>query len=156
MVIDGNCIQAFISWFGALTNSALVYIFRPQDGGPFSARFGTTLDAKGQPGSSTAWHTLIVPSLLVALSSSHGYLLARSIMRHLMDRAFWRGSDEERLLQNAQDEVKSFYLQQARDEEEMSDLAIAQLTQGSQDIGQIAFWEQDEGLEELRRAAKMT
>lgn len=77
-------------------------------------------------------------------------------MRHLMDRAFWRGSDEERLLQNAQDEVKSFYLQQARDEEEMSDLAIAQLTQGSQDIGQIAFWEQDEGLEELRRAAKMT
>ena len=152
-------IQAFISWFGALTNSALVYIFRPQDDSPFSARFGTKLDAIWQQGhgSSTAWRALVVPSLLVALSSSHGYLLARSIMRHLMVHAFWKGSDEEKILQKAQDEVKSFYLKKAQDDEEMSDLAVAQLTQGSQDgASQSIFWDQDEGIEELRRAAKMT
>lgn len=74
-----------------------------------------------------------------------------------MVHAFWKGSDEEKILQKAQDEVKSFYLKKAQDDEEMSDLAVAQLTQGSQDgASQSIFWDQDEGIEELRRAAKMT
>jgi anoctamin-10 len=150
-------VQAFISWFGALTNSALVYLFSPQDNGPFTARLGTTADAAGQSGLSTTWHVLMVPALLIALSSSHAYLLARTAMRHLIHRAIWKSSDEERLLQKAQDEVKSFYLNAIRADEEMSELAIAQLTQGSQATsGETAFWDQDDGLEELRQASKTT
>lgn len=78
-------------------------------------------------------------------------------MRHILIRACWNNSDEERILRRAQDKVKSFYLKKAEDEEEMSDLAVAQLTEGSQVVaGQSTFWEQDEGLDELHRTFKMT
>ncbi|KAF8586456.1 DUF590-domain-containing protein [Ramaria rubella] len=147
--------MASISWLGALTNSALVYLFHPDSIGAFSASLGTALNADKQLGLSAAWQQLMVPALLIALSSSHGYLLARSLVRHLMVRALWKGSDEERALQRAQEEVKRFYLKKAEEsEEELSDVAVAQLTQGSQDLGQDKFWDVDEGKEELRRASK--
>lgn len=78
-------------------------------------------------------------------------------MRHILTRAYWRNSDEEKILQTAQDKIKSFYLKKAEEDEEMSDLAVAQLTQGSQaaDAGQSLFWDHDEGVDELRRSLKM-
>ena len=67
----------------------------------------------------------------------------------------WVGSDEERVLERAQEEVKGQYLKSTHQDVELNDVAVAQLTQGIQDAArQSVFWDQDEGLEELRRAAK--
>lgn len=137
--------QGTISWLGALTNSALVYLFRVRDSGVFSAEHG--------PGA--AWHTLLVPALLIALSSSHGYFLARRLVQHLMDRALWKGSDEMRALERGQDEIKRAFVKNVERDDEMTDVDIAQMSQGGQDsAGMVEFWDRDEGVNELRRCVK--
>ncbi|KAF8511795.1 DUF590-domain-containing protein [Hysterangium stoloniferum] len=146
--------MAFISWLGALTNAALVYLFHPQTRGAFSANFSTALKPGDQPDVHTAWHDLMMPALLVALASSYGYLLARGLIRYIMNRAVWDVSPENIQLEASQNEVKAMYLNKMKDELVDSDAIarMAQLAPGS--AGDDAFWTNDEGVEELRQAAK--
>lgn len=86
--------------------------------------------------------------MLLALSSSHAYILARVLIRHILTRLIWKGSSEEQTASAADRKVKMSYLQQLRKPE--VDIAITV-------VGEEAtspFWERDEGVDELTRASK--
>ncbi|CAD6971097.1 unnamed protein product [Tilletia controversa] len=40
----------------------------------------------------------LISALLIALASEHAYALFRSLVRHVLDRVLWRGSEEEMML----------------------------------------------------------
>ncbi|KAG8732544.1 hypothetical protein FRC11_012745 [Ceratobasidium sp. 423] len=127
----------FITWVGALTNAALVYLFRPmtvdshghtttaaQSGSPFLT---TTLGREikiphlsagnitfgGKLGLTHATSTLltaVLPAILTALAASHVFFVVRALVHHVVERAVWRGSEEYRALGQAEREVKRKFL----------------------------------------------
>jgi len=159
----------FLTWMAALTNSALVYLFEPRSttsktlmGGH---RVGTTLDAEFTPSAnvnetstgifhdatSFGYQSLLVPSLLIALSSSHAYILARLFIRHLFIRMFWKGSPEERQATQADKEVKALYLRSLT-EDVQTEVVNSQVKRDT-DPHQL-FWDRDDGADEIRAAIK--
>lgn len=54
------------------------------------------LSASGYSSNGTV-NTLFA-SLLIAIASEHGYVLVRSLIRHILERASWRGSSEAQAL----------------------------------------------------------
>ncbi|KAF8511800.1 hypothetical protein BU17DRAFT_96859 [Hysterangium stoloniferum] len=130
--------------------------FRPLYHGsvPSQTPRSTALKPGDQPDVHTAWHDLMMPALLVALASSYGYLLARDLIRYIMNRAVWDVSPENIQLEASQNEVKAMYLNKMKDELVDSDAIarMAQLAPGS--AGDDTFWTNDEGIEELCQAAK--
>ncbi|KIJ37486.1 hypothetical protein M422DRAFT_33795 [Sphaerobolus stellatus SS14] len=157
--------MAFISWLSAVTNTALVSLFRPEVSSTSSARFGTALNIPSSPTTLSAfaspfdtYRNLLAPSLLLALAASYGFLLLRGAIRHIMDKAVWKGSEEERMLKRAREEVVKAYLAKVKDEDVMDDVKIAQMAQGAQDgnAGEDGFWSFDEGKAELEQDIKMT
>ncbi|KEP50066.1 response to osmotic stress-like protein [Rhizoctonia solani 123E] len=127
----------FITWVGALTNAALVYLFRPmtvgshgrtttaaQSGSPFltttlgrdikvphfsagNATFGGKL---GLTHATSTLLTAVLPAVLAALAASHAFFVVRALIRHVVERAVWRGSAEYRALGKAEREVKRKFL----------------------------------------------
>jgi len=115
----------FLSWMAALSNSALVYLFEPRVTSIESAfggrRVGTILDTSSASSNLKAdasiesvisfnLTSILLPALMVALSSSHAYLLARLLVRHLLRRLFWKGSREERQAKEADADLKRVYI----------------------------------------------
>ncbi|OCH96405.1 DUF590-domain-containing protein [Obba rivulosa] len=136
----------FLSWLAFLTNSALVYLFRPRD---HCTPLATSL--------SHSHHRLTTPSahpqeilraaVLVALAASHGYYVVRAVVRHVLERALWRGSAEEREAERAETVVKQEYLK---------GLGVADVVEKVPSDSEAnepvdAFWTRDEGLDELSR-----
>ncbi|KAI5124246.1 hypothetical protein M0805_005095 [Coniferiporia weirii] len=123
---------SFIAWLSALTNAALVYLFHPTAFSSSSSlssepAVGTALDAhtssagasafssssSSLPASGTAPYTpatLLLPALLLALSASHAHALARLFVRHVLERAAWRGSAAAAEAEAAERAVKTRYL----------------------------------------------
>ena len=150
----------FLTWMAALTNSALVYLFRP-------SRFnqckpvGTSLSHSHQhlSGPDASTQELLGSALLIALGASHGYILLRVVVRHTLERVLWRGSAEEREAERAETIVKEQYLRS---------LGVAEVVHGGEGAGaaegagagsgetgeSAAFWSHDEGLDELSRGTK--
>ncbi|GJJ11388.1 hypothetical protein Clacol_005621 [Clathrus columnatus] len=58
----------------------------------------------------STWHVLLMPALLVTLASSHGYILLRAAIGHIVRRAVWNGSSEEREIKRVGEVVKEAYL----------------------------------------------
>lgn len=144
----------FLTWMAALTNSALVYLFRPSDQ---CKPVGTSLSHShhhfSRPDSSTK--QLLGSALLIALGASHGYILLRMLVRHSLERVLWRGSTEEREAERTETVVKEQYLRS---------LGVAGVADAENnavgggagaDAGESsAFWSHDEGLDELSRGTK--
>lgn len=109
---DETSYQSFISWLAALTNTALVYLFRPnmQTGWIFKLLFQTAgqTAAKSAPGQTI--ENSIVPALLLVLSASHGYWILHVIVRHLLVRALWMGSPEAKEVERKEKDMKECYL----------------------------------------------
>lgn len=147
---------AFLAWLAALTNSALVYLFRPAD---HCKVVGTTLQHEHSrlvdAGASTS--QLLTTAAVVALGASHGFLVLRSLVRHVLERLMWKGSKEERLAQRQETVVKQEYLKSIgfADVVQGSSGNLTKTTGGTTEMeeGQ-AFWEHDEGLEELSKGVK--
>ncbi|OSX64068.1 hypothetical protein POSPLADRAFT_1168220 [Postia placenta MAD-698-R-SB12] len=148
---------SFLAWLAALTNSALVYLFRPSD---HCKPLATTLERKhlhtAQGGADA--RQLLFTALLVALAASHGYIIARVIVRHVLERLLWRGSVEEREAEHVETVVKEEYLRS---------LGVADVASGkaarreatpddvADDVAESeSFWLYDEGLDELLRGTK--
>jgi len=142
---------SFISWLGALTNSALVYMFRPINPTP-AVKFGTGMDAAHVPVTGAPQlSTFLVTALLIALASSHGYFLARWLVRHLLERVFWMGTAERRLAERFNREVKVRYLQEIEGREE--GLAASQYAEDDTQM-KDPFWGRDDAVGELERRLK--
>ncbi|PCH36279.1 DUF590-domain-containing protein [Wolfiporia cocos MD-104 SS10] len=143
---------SFLSWLAALTNSALVYLFRPSD---HCKPLATSLERRhiylSQSGASS--RELVLAALLIALAASHGYILVRVVVQHVLERLLWRGSAEEREAERMETAVKEEYLRS---------LGVAEVANGEEKAAVIAeekieyetFWEYDEGLDELARETK--
>ncbi|KAF5376003.1 hypothetical protein D9757_008811 [Collybiopsis confluens] len=173
---------AFLSWLAALTNSALVYLFCPKEAE--NARCDTTtgsaiekvhrhlVDTAGREGVDGIWgehgkglgatKELLVMALLVALVASHGYLVVRTVMRHVMERLLWKGSEEVREREREERMVKEVFLKGLGGVEVDSDGNGVGNAGGDADggvgavteNGVFAFWDHDEGIDEIMRIAK--
>lgn len=62
----------------------------------------------------STWHVLFMPALLITFASSHGYILLRAAIGHIIRRAVWRGSKEEKEIKAVSETVKKAYLGKIR------------------------------------------
>ncbi|KZT25216.1 DUF590-domain-containing protein [Neolentinus lepideus HHB14362 ss-1] len=143
----------FLTWLGALTNSALVYLFRPErkDGN------STTLvkehsHTAALVGTRPNPNQLVVTAVLIALAASHGYIIARMLVKHLVEMVVWRRNKDVQQAEVMEREVKERYLGSLGIEKSF---VQAEKVDGVEESNAILeFWQVDEGLEEIRKAVK--
>ena len=174
-------VLTFLTWLGALTNSALVYLFSPQllpdnlssvhsealknttssssipEPSSLAGAASGTLPTVNWGIDSSSIQELLLKAILVSLVASHGFILLRAFIRHIVDKVFWRGSGEVEEREKEERNVKVKFLSgsgldisgvniggstkvAAADSEETTDL--------------MGFWDHDEGLEEIQRISK--
>jgi hypothetical protein len=104
-----DCLS-FLTWFSALTNSALVYLFRPQ--ATATIKETSVASAAGRVEIEKAgMQEVLARTLFIALASSHGFILLRAVVRHVLEHVMWYGSAEKKKLDVAAREVKERYFQ---------------------------------------------
>ncbi|KAI9464472.1 DUF590-domain-containing protein [Lactarius psammicola] len=147
-----DCLS-FLSWLSALTNSALVFLFHH----PHRA----AASPPDSNESSVATCAVVSRALFIALAASHGYIVLRAAVRHLLERVMWVGSAEKATMDTAAREVKERYMQsvfQGTPGLGPLDPAAATTTEAQGQISAppppIEFWEFDEGLDEIRKGIK--
>lgn len=173
----------FLTWLGALTNSALVYLFSPSLLPSTSTVISTpdmseftveTLINKTNPAdqdisgvSFSATADLLMKAALVALLASHGFILVRLVIRHIVDRVFWRGSKE---LEERETEIRRAREGELKGnnngskiggekvliEREVLSGKTVSADEVTGEVDQMHFWEHDEGVDEIRRISKET
>ena len=119
------------------------------------------MPAHSSPFSTTSTYTpLIAPALLIALSASHAYFIARRVVRHVLVRVLWRGGKEEAMEEEANLKVKRKYLQSlgvegfiddGNSKGKEKDVAPSTDLDGLDATG---FWTRDEGLDEITKVVK--
>jgi anoctamin-10 len=142
-----------IAWLAALTNGALVYLFRPMADAPRSTTLNedhtVTAEAVGRAPQTT--RELLVGAFALALLTSHGALLARVLIRHFLERALWR--DDETVVEADQADKRSR-------EEYMRSLGVNPNAAKAEAVPpqtvEGTFWANDEGVQEIRRDDKTT
>ena len=153
----------FLTWLAALTNSALVYLFRPGDqckpvGSSLERSHDRLTMLKAAAGGSGAseGQQLLLAALLIALGASHGYILLRMLVRHALERLLWRNSRDEREAERVETVVKEEYLRSLGVAEvvRVEDKRGAAADEAAQEGEPSAFWGHDEGLDELSRGTK--
>ena len=157
-----NCLS-FLSWLSALTNSALVFLFHNPH------RASSPADSPRPPTCA-----VISRSLFIAFAASHGYIILRVAVRHLLERLMWIGSAEKARMDTTAREVRQQYLQSISSQGSTSvpgplDPPTATTstdapTTTTEAQGQKSalppppspseFWEFDEGLDEIRKGIK--
>jgi anoctamin-10 len=140
---------SFLTWLGALTNSALVYLFRPTTPGPhttFRSVHPHTQSVLGTEAPAT--RALLASALLIALAASHGYFALRALVRHVIERALWVGSAEVAERAKVERGVKERYLRSVA----VETAGVAEKEELG--VSEVAFWGFDEGSEEIQRMVK--
>jgi anoctamin-10 len=120
----------FLTWLGALTNSALVYLFCPTYEGrdhcgvttiervhqqlitaadPSNTHTSANPDYVNSGGGAAALE-LLQKAGLIALAASHGYMLVRIVVRHFVRRLVWDRSAEVRMREKEEREIKETFL----------------------------------------------
>ncbi|KAG6855942.1 hypothetical protein H0H87_009135 [Tephrocybe sp. NHM501043] len=165
----------FLSWLSALTNSALVYLFCPRSQTSCSATPDAHISQldrvhqhlfSGADEGFAATKELLLTALLIALAASHGYFFLRAVVRHVIERAFWKGSEEVKNREKDDRDIKNTFLQGFLVEEDTRSQATGQ-PEAKEAIGVViadareegadqvlGFWDNDEGLEEIHRVSK--
>ncbi|KAH7921987.1 DUF590-domain-containing protein [Leucogyrophana mollusca] len=151
---------SFLTWLSALTNSALVYLFRPPDNK--DGDLETMMDIGGEEDHKlhhrhnglAATKELLVTALCIALVASHGYLLLRAAVRHILERAIWNGSKEMKEAERVEREVKEKYLTNLGECSVAEDDIAKPDVQTSKVDDWTGFWAVDEGLEEIQKVVK--
>ena len=147
-----------------LTNSALVYLFRPTE---VEKELGTVIDtshvhthipldvpAVQSAAAPPAYTELIIPAALIALSASHGFFLLRLLIRHVIERLCWRGCPEETRAEEAEQKVKQQYLQSLGLDNEGDAIEKAAEKENLEGMDGTGFWTRDEGIDEIQKAVK--
>ncbi|KIJ59796.1 hypothetical protein HYDPIDRAFT_118162 [Hydnomerulius pinastri MD-312] len=149
---------SFLTWLSALTNSALVYLFRPPD--HVHGEMTTVMNTEGDrlPEHSgyngiAATKELLISALLIALLASHAFLLLRTAVRRILELAIWRGSKEMKEAEQVEREIKEKYLEQcSTGAAEGEAVKREPVIQDKEDWS--SFWTVDEGLEEIQKSVK--
>ena len=119
-----------LTWIAALMNPALVYMFNPRYSGKV-------------PDS----QSIMEWTALVALLASHEFLFTRWVVRFVIEKVFWRGSEEQKESEKVERQVKDICLKSfKRGQVRASDFAKDEETDD--------FWRQDEGLNEIQKVLK--
>ena len=140
---------SFLAWLSALTNSALVYMFRTPFNGLVSGNESTP-----EVHAYAAIEDLLLSAFLIALLASHVYFVLRAVVRRVLELAIWRDSKEMKEADRVEREIKEKYLAQCPTAPLQSQLD-SQQSVGVEDEGDWAtFWATDEGLEEIRKSDK--
>ena len=176
-------VLTFLTWLGALTNSALVYLFSPHlipdnntpNNKILSSFHSETLNntnpssppiPKHLSGTSVAVPTfnwgidgssiqeLFLKAILVSLVASHGFILLRVFIRHIVEKVFWKGSGEVEEREKDERNVKATFLSGSglNDSKVASAAADSEVEETTTDS--MGFWDHDEGLEEIQRISK--
>lgn len=122
---------------------------------------------------------LLLRAALLALGAAHAYALARLLVRHVLERAFWRGGEAARTQDHADRAVKARVLrglgadqlgglgealdglgvEEEEDEKEKGEegfvlqgAKVETEVGGEEDV--TGFWARDEGLDEIKRDVK--
>jgi len=105
---------------------------------------------------SSAIADLATPAILLALSSSHAYLAARSLVAHLLNRLFWERAPEQRLASTMNRQVKEVYLRavQSQVQTPAASFVGAGGFVGEAEKRDDGFWEREDGKGELVRRLK--
>lgn len=104
---------SIISWIGAITNATLIYLFRPSPASPdlHSQSPNPNFPTPGSPSLShivsayhsssslQEWYPQLATLGLWALGASHGYIVLKWVVEGIVERVWWRGSEEEREVQ---------------------------------------------------------
>ena len=179
-----------LTWLGAMMNAALVYLFSPQILHDTSASSMTSNKVSEAVASIIANNTQIIEQLtstsslsilgstsfltkkqlllkaaLVALLASHGFILVRLVIRHVVEKAYWRCSKElelrdKEIRQAREGELKGMPIGAAAIEVEKVIIKREVISSSRQDSDadevddEMKFWEEDEGIEEIRRILK--
>lgn len=118
-----------LTWIAALMNPALVYMFNPR----YSGKVPDT-------------QSVLEWTALVALLASHEFLFTRWVVRFVMERIFWSGSEEQIESEKIERQVKDICL---------NSLKRAQVNASDyKDVDVDDFWKQDEGLNEIQKVLK--
>lgn len=171
----------FLTWLGALTNSALVYLFSPQllphinNSSSFPSEtslrdtdpslFTSTSGALPSATSSTlsATKELLLKAILVSLIASHGFILLRALIRHIVEMVFWTGSGEVEEKEKEERNVKTKFSSglgmdlggsKVAVDSTMSGSVGGVVPEGAGESDSMGFWDHDEGLEEIQRISK--
>jgi hypothetical protein len=166
-----DCLS-FLAWLSALTNSALVYLFRPQA----TATINTPPPAGGVEIEKARMQEVLARTLFIALAASHGFIVLRAVVRHVLERVMWYGSAEKERVDAAAREVQERYVQsiQGGGDGGVPPLGLGATASGSANAevttanvpfptgeGQRPetppedeFWQFDEGLDEIRKGIK--
>jgi len=124
-----ECLKS-LTWIAALMNPALVYMFN-------SHYYGKIPTAQ----------SILEWTALVALLASHEFLFMRWVVSSVVERVFWRGSEEQLESEKVERQVKDICLKSLkRDPVQVSDFAKQEDTDD--------FWKQDEGLNEIQKVLK--
>jgi len=119
-----------LTWIAALMNPALVYMFNPR-------YYGKVPDTQA----------ILEWTALVALLASHEFLFMRWVVRSVIERVFWGGSEEQRESEKVERQVKDICLKSLKhDQAQVSDFPKIEDTDD--------FWKQDEGLNEIQKVLK--
>jgi len=111
-------------------NPALVYMFNPR----YYGKIPST-------------QSILEWTALVTLLASHEFLFMRWVGRSIVERVFWRGSEEQKESEKVELQVKDICLKSLkRDQAGTSDFAKDEDTDD--------FWKQDEGLNEIQKVLK--
>jgi anoctamin-10 len=178
-----DCLS-FLAWLSALTNSALVYLFRPQGTATTTSTTRTSAAAAAVPAAGHVeiqranMQEVLARTLFIALAASHGFILLRAVVRHVLEHVMWYGSEEKKRLDDAAREIKEQYVQSIQRRDGTSDGCTLPLGLGATpstestttsvplpsvvaEEGQRAetpsgdeFWQFDEGLDEIRKGIK--
>lgn len=123
-----DCIR-WIAWMAAVVNTILVYLYHPD-----FVHIGMASYKEAN----------VKACLLIALTASHAFLVVRYVMRVVVEKAYWRHSEEREKLDQAQQKLRSSRL----------DAFDKPVIQATQEELQDGFWTSDEGLEDILGGSK--
>ncbi|KAF8309277.1 DUF590-domain-containing protein [Clavulina sp. PMI_390] len=170
---------SFITWLSALINAALIFLFNPSFGtfAHHNHNITTTLISPHANATSSAAYpaasaepslpnqlppstsfpqsratSIMLTAVVVSLLASHGYILARALVQHVLERALWFGSEEEKLVTERELEIREGRVKAVAldDEKKVEARAVGEDLIPEPE----GFWI-DEGLNEITSAAKM-
>lgn len=152
---------SFLTWLGALTNSALVYLFSPELFKASAVPLGASGVDGNNEGAYDAMKKLLVKAVFVAMIASHGYIILRAVVRHVVERIWWKGCKEVQDREREERAMKqkflegtgtSIYAKKGASGPEKQRGSSAERELKAED--KAGFWAHDEGIDEIQRLVK--